>query len=892
MKLSTLWSVFSLAVSVGAAVGDPSSLFDATVIETDSKTPSVPVAITSTASKPSDRPAPLTQGVLSSTSGPVVSKISSSTVPFPVLPFSFSFSLPGIGIWLPIKSSSTSNHGTAPTGGTPSSRSWFSPTEPQPPRETSSVEQAFTSSTTDVTGKTSSVQGSAKPSEGATTGTTHAKITSDGTGVISTTYTRATSVTDSAGVTLTQPTFMSLSLPPSSMITSSASVIAARFHNIVLIVKFREGSPEPRPDKQLIDIVKRIKDDMADLAKNMGEKLPKCNQKKRGLFDGLMNFARDTTGQILHKLGCLENKLDELVDRVKKKDIKGVKDIVKALDIERPPDGPESSVTNGPDNDQRTSSRSSSSSSSSCTLQSTAHHVTILCQPTSITTGGSTVSTTTCTRTTAITTTGCSVTATTTTITNTPSSTPTRRLCAQGECGASCLAGKGGWVSISSVECASIPTSIVAALPTGNGGTIYRRYVSAATGTGVKASNQTYTFVKRALKDLSDVDPNQYLSKINHDITQKNQWASQSEPVTGKWYRWPNLQSALGVKGLHGCTQTFTALSTGRTGPAGQVNNQIEPLQDLWGTDANPGPLHRTNNPQLIIVTPFLPEWQPQEYMYARRVKWLAAQFNRFLYFPTGEAPADKAPIIRGYEPTDFWKSNNDDSSVGKVVIEVDKYNSFLQAGNHLLAVGQWRLWLCGQYVMDYDFWDPAAVLQPVAQPQGHMQRRDRCPGRFISVYPTLVTSTKSVAASTTSSSTTKSATTTPTPQISDQTCLPNRDFYQPLDSHVVDTVVSLCWRGTQIPSIDFEMGPDSKPLTWSSGSPTLTNWQYRVTITWVKGCKGPKQKPIAPTGQEGTKYTCENIVKDNFSKCVVDHRSYGGSRVFGCLEYRGWMEY
>ncbi|PYI31318.1 hypothetical protein BP00DRAFT_344071, partial [Aspergillus indologenus CBS 114.80] len=247
----------------------------------------------------------------------------------------------------------------------------------------------------------------------------------------------------------------------------------------------------------------------------------------------------------------------------------------------------------------------------------------------------------------------------------------------------------------------------------------------------------------RALKDVSAVDPNQYLPKVNHDITQNNRWVSQSEPVTGQWYRWPDLQSALGVKGLHGCTvlmivakdgvylshifespifrtptepdvaddffmeQTFTALSTGRTGPAGQVNNQIEPLQDLWGTEANPGPLHRTNNPQLIIVTPFLPEWRPQEYMYARRVQWLAAQFNRFLYFPTGGAPADKAPIIRGYEPTDFWQSNNDDSSVGKVVIEVDKYNSFLQAGNHLLAVGQWRLWLCGQYVMDYNFWDP-----------------------------------------------------------------------------------------------------------------------------------------------------------------------------------------
>ncbi|RAH79608.1 hypothetical protein BO86DRAFT_317976, partial [Aspergillus japonicus CBS 114.51] len=283
----------------------------------------------------------------------------------------------------------------------------------------------------------------------------------------------------------------------------------------------------------------------------------------------------------------------------------------------------------------------------------------------------------------------------------------------------------------------------MAALPTGNVGTIHRRYVSAATGTGANPSKPTYTLVKRALKDVSAVDPNQYLPKINHEITQNNQWVSQSEPVTGKWYRWPDLQSALGVKGLHGCTvlmivakdgvylshifespifrtptepdvadyffmeQTFTALSTGRSGPAGQVNHQIEPLQDLWGTEANPGPLHRTNNPQLIIVTPFLPEWRPQEYMYARRVQWLAAQFNRFLYFPTGGAPADKAPIIRGYEPTDFWQSNNDDSSVGKVVIEVDKYNSFLQAGNHLLAVGQWRLWLCGQYVMDYNFWDP-----------------------------------------------------------------------------------------------------------------------------------------------------------------------------------------
>ncbi|RAL07355.1 uncharacterized protein BO97DRAFT_307818, partial [Aspergillus homomorphus CBS 101889] len=227
---------------------------------------------------------------------------------------------------------------------------------------------------------------------------------------------------------------------------------------------------------------------------------------------------------------------------------------------------------------------------------------------------------------------------------------------------------------------------------------------------------------------------------VNHAITYNDLWASQLKPVTGKWYPWPEVYSALGVKGLHGCTvlmittkdgvylshmfespifrsgdeptvpddyfmdQTFNALRTGRTALDG-VNDQVEPMQGLWGTDEHPGPLHRTNNPQLIIITPFVESRQPQEYVYPQRVSWLAAQFTHFLYFPSSGAPEDKAPIIRGYERTDFWESNNDDSDSGKAILEVEKYNRYLQIGTRFLPIGQWRLWLCGKHVMDYEFW-------------------------------------------------------------------------------------------------------------------------------------------------------------------------------------------
>lgn len=203
--------------------------------------------------------------------------------------------------------------------------------------------------------------------------------------------------------------------------------------------------------------------------------------------------------------------------------------------------------------------RSTTSSTSSCASTETALHITVLCKPTTLTTLGSTVTTTTCSPSTTVTTHGCSVTAFTTTISSTTSANATRTPCSSGTCGAACplqndgpLNGASMVVVSTTAQCALISTITTSALPTGSYKTIGSMTVASPTPQSVAASataptkrwvsgnpasymyNETMTAGSLDRRTLPE-PPNYslYVSELSYDLIEKNKWSSQAGDTSG-----------------------------------------------------------------------------------------------------------------------------------------------------------------------------------------------------------------------------------------------------------------------------------------------------------------------------------------------------------------------
>ncbi|KAL2816067.1 hypothetical protein BDW59DRAFT_166533 [Aspergillus cavernicola] len=558
------------------------------------------------------------------------------------------------------------------------------------------------------------------------------------------------------GSTTIEPPIGFTSLP-STEVTSSVNAISLDFHNIVPVINSWEKTPSPYLQKNIAKQLEGVENRVDDLAKKMGGDTSGggggcgSKKKKRNIFGDALHAATGAVSDVVGSLACTAKKLGDLRKGIIDKNIEAVKDIMKDIgsDNDHPP--PNDSNNNDNDNEDNNdddsdddndddnhydepphiSSTASSTTSSSCTSEATAYQVTVRCEPTSTIYDGSTISTTTCSPSTTVTTTGCTVTGTTTTVTATATPTPTSG-CSFERCGdgAACPRGEGGWLAPSLVDCATIPSSTVAALPTDlEGGYIVPAGAPQTQPDHVKR----YVRPLEPIPDLNEADGLERVGLLTLDITREDKWLRPGFPVTGRWFEFGYELTAMGIRGLSGCTAiiivtnkgvyfahiweipVFSTLYEGPTPDdyfrentfetlkVGTLDKNVQPVAYLVGFDRSPGALHSKHKPQIFVVTPFADGLSQGALKYPERAQWLADQFAQLVY-PNG-VPPDKVPMVVGYQIPTFDDAHGD-GPWGKVVLEVTKLNRDLWQGRKRLLIGRWRLWVSGRHILDYDFWE------------------------------------------------------------------------------------------------------------------------------------------------------------------------------------------
>ncbi|KAI9374793.1 hypothetical protein BJX61DRAFT_540397 [Aspergillus egyptiacus] len=530
---------------------------------------------------------------------------------------------------------------------------------------------------------------------------------------------------------------------PGPMVTSSVSAISSEFRN--LLPTFSSWGIDPKPPLQtsIINGIKGVKDRIDDLEIKLGTDVdPKCPpQKKRGLFDALFDVATNTVGGFLEALGCIELNLEDLSKKVEVNDVEGTKSLLpKLIDVkDDPKDDPEDDNTTA-SSISSTSTATSTTTTSTCT-ETTAHQVTVLCKPTSITAGPTTIPTTTCEPSTTVTTTGCSVTDTTTTVTSTATPTPTL-VCEAGTCGASCgVGGKADWVNLGPIDCANVPIIDVDELPRESGGTLH-----------VGDPYNNARLAKRDDEPPVDPLPNPenaetqwaYLTALTHWITGENKWLYfRYNHVASQWFPFKKQRTALGIRPLHGCTAifivsghgvwaahlfefpVFMALDENRNhipspdtffqnwgfeypvygGPEGAHTQP--PLIDLLGSDSKPGPLHWTQKPRIFVVTPYHGDSTAPPFSYPERVAWLRDMYASLVY-PRGFGP--EQALVVGYQATNPQIAGNDELPFGKAIVEATPLQYYMRRDDQVIPVSRFRLWVGGLRSLEWDFWGPPSA--------------------------------------------------------------------------------------------------------------------------------------------------------------------------------------
>ncbi|KAL3471047.1 hypothetical protein BJX99DRAFT_263662 [Aspergillus californicus] len=582
----------------------------------------------------------------------------------------------------------------------------------------------------------------------------------DGTGGIVNVY--PTTTTDSTGGTITMRPASTAHMDacitgiafPKELITSSMSVISSEFRLLLPLFRSWETDPSPPLETNIINGIREIKGingievDLKDLTKKIGKpELPKCNAKrKRGLFDPILDAVTDVIDTVVSTVSCIVDKLDNLKTDIKGKNIENVKNILSQLISLDPEDNPDSSST-------------STTATTSCTSLEAAQQVTVLCKPTVTTIAGSTVSTTACEPTTTVSTIGCSVTDTTTTVTATPTPTARTALCEAGSCGDSCIAGTNSWLDLGPIDCSKVRTS-TEPLPAGN-----KPIINIIDSSVLTKRELLDTRAYDPTGPLPDLVPNTaeagaYFLDLIAQVNQVGAWLDyQANPIVAQWYKFGTHKTVAAIGPLYGCTAVVIVSEFGvylahiferpifrqRDTPEGESYDTpddffhkwaveailgrqdigletIDPLEDLVGTDAQPGPLHSSHNPSIFVISPGRHLEPTGPLLYGARAAHMLEEYKAFIY-PSGATDANKALLIK-YFLTDGDSALSPLSPFGKVAIEVVPLQYWHDAGDQVLPVGRWRLWVSGIPVVAIDFPD-------IPAPPGQVVSRDEqgvCP--------------------------------------------------------------------------------------------------------------------------------------------------------------------
>ncbi|CAI7603197.1 unnamed protein product [Penicillium glandicola] len=346
-------------------------------------------------------------------------------------------------------------------------------------------------------------------------------------------------------------------------------------------------------------------------------------------------------------------------------------------------------------------------------------------------TDNSTVSTTTCSPLTTATTIGYSVTESTTAI---PSPTST----------SSMSVGPPGSVSTGVVamseHCALISTDVTTILPAESCGIATSIGVASSTQAASKkslSSGQDKGMVSSLIAyALQDVSP-PYSSYVK-SLTPI--WTDQIGSVSAQWFDYPLFgHSAVGVKGIYGCTAviiasekgvhishiwenpvfvdeafnptddnlfTQTAFNSLRDGTV-----YAQSITDLIGTDQNPGVLNAIYAPKVFVLTPFTTDWDYRNFRisttlrYQKRAQELAQKIADIVTGSGGNG------ILLGYTRTSRQASSQEPGIEGRAIFEIDPFHTWLttpyDSRSKGLQIGRWRLWVEDQLITHQDFWLP-----------------------------------------------------------------------------------------------------------------------------------------------------------------------------------------
>ncbi|CAI7599143.1 unnamed protein product [Penicillium viridicatum] len=217
-------------------------------------------------------------------------------------------------------------------------------------------------------------------------------------------------------------------------------------------------------------------------------------------------------------------------------------------------------------------------------------------------------------------------------------------------------------------------------------------------------------------------------------------WIEQLGTVSAQWFDYPLFgPSAVGVKGIYGCTAVIIASEKGVyiahiwESPV-FVDQAFNPTDDdlfmitafnslrdgtvyaqsvtgLIGTNQNPGVLNAIYAPKVFVLTPFATEWDRRNFgifttlRYQTRAQELAQKIASIVPGSGGNG------VTLGYTRTSRQASSQEPGIAGRAILEIDPSYTWLttpyDSKSIGLQIGRWHLWVEDQLITYQDFWLP-----------------------------------------------------------------------------------------------------------------------------------------------------------------------------------------
>ncbi|OQE01384.1 hypothetical protein PENSOL_c004G09843 [Penicillium solitum] len=217
-------------------------------------------------------------------------------------------------------------------------------------------------------------------------------------------------------------------------------------------------------------------------------------------------------------------------------------------------------------------------------------------------------------------------------------------------------------------------------------------------------------------------------------------WIDQFGSVSAQWFDYPSFgPSAVGVKGIYGCTAVIIASEKGvyiahiwespvfvdqDFNPTDEnlfMITAFDSLRDgtvyaqsvtsLIGTDQSPGVLNAIYAPKVFVLTPFATDWDRRNFgisttlRYQTRAQELAQKIASIVPGSGGNG------ITLGYKRTSQQESSQEPGIAGRAILEIDPSYTWLttpyDSKSMGLQIGRWHLWVEDQLIIYQDFWLP-----------------------------------------------------------------------------------------------------------------------------------------------------------------------------------------